>query len=99
MTTTTPASRAAIAYVAYHRTLAGPGKPITAPAFGELPLGDRASWSTAAEIVWGKAKTGRGRGDVLDSSPRPSGLALDASAWTSAAGVLWDLAVTGHASI
>lgn len=99
MTTTTPESRAAIAYVSYHRTLAGPGVPIHAPSFNTLGAMDRTAWRTAAEIVWSKAKSGQTRGEVLDTSPRPSGLALDLSAWVSAAGVLWDLAVTGRATI
>jgi hypothetical protein len=99
MTTTTPDSRATIAYVSYHRTLAGPGVPVSAPTYGSLPMAERTAWRTAAEIVWSKARNGQTRGDVLDTSPRPSGLALDLSAWVSAAGVLWDLAVTGRATI
>lgn len=99
MTTTTPESRATIAYVSYHRTLAGPGTPITVPPFGSLGIRERTAWSSATEIVWSKAKNGQTRGDVLSASPRPSGLSLDPAAWASAAGVLWDLAVTGRATI
>lgn len=99
MTTTTPDSRASIAYTFYHRTLAGPGVPVTAPSFSTLGLADKTAWRTAAEIVWAKAKNGHSRGDVVSTSPRPTGMALDLSAWTSAAGVLWDLAVTGRATI
>lgn len=98
-TTTTPESRAAIAYVSYHRTLVGVGRPITCPSFDSLRVAERTAWRTAAEIVWSKAKNGQSRGDVLSTSPRPSGLALDVPAWQSAAGVLWDLAVTGRATI
>lgn len=99
MTTTTPESRATIAYVSYHRTLAGPGVPVTAPPFNTLGMAERTAWRTATEVVWSKAKSGHTRGDVLDTSPRPSGLALDTPSWVSAAGVLWDLAVTGRATI
>jgi hypothetical protein len=99
MTTTTPESRAAIAYVSYHRTLAGPGVPIHVPAFSALGMVEQTAWRTAAEVVWSKARSGQGRGDVLDTSPRPSGLMLDLAAWVSAVGVLWDLAVTGRATI
>ncbi len=99
MTTTTPESRGSIAYTAYHRVLAGPGVPVTAPLFHTLDVRERQAWISAAQVVWSKAKTGQGRGDVLDTSQRPSGLALDTSAWLSAAGVLWDLAVTGRATI
>lgn len=99
MTTTTPESRATIAYVSYHRTLAGPGVPISVPPFASLGMVERTAWRTATEIVWSKARNGQSRGDVLDTSPRPAGLALDLSAWVSAAGVLWDLAATGRATI
>ena len=98
-TTTTPESRAAIVYVSYHRTLAGPGVPITCPTFASLGMVEQTAWRTAAEVVWSKARNGQSRGGVLDTSPRPSGLMLDPAAWVSAAGVLWDLAVTGRATI
>ncbi len=99
MTTTTPESRATIAYVSYHRTLAGPGTPLDVPSFLTLGIAERTAWLSATEIAWSKAKNGQTRGDVLSSSPRPSGLSLDPAAWASAAGVLWDLAVTGRATI
>jgi hypothetical protein len=99
MTTTTPESRATIAYVSYHRTLAGPGTPVAFPSFLSLGMVERAAWLSASEIVWSKARSGQSRGDVLSASPRPSGLSLDRAAWASAVGVLWDLAVTGRATI
>lgn len=99
MTTTTPESRATIAYVAYGRTLVGPGRPLTGPTFRGLLPYERDAWSRAAEVVWAMAKSGRARGDVLVSSPPPAPTGFDPAAWTSAVGVLWDLAVTGRATI
>lgn len=59
MTTTTPESRAQIAYTAYGRKVAfravGGG---VMPMFGELPPAVRDGWITAAGAVWDPARRG-----------------------------------------
>lgn len=62
MTTTTPESRARIAYTAYCRGLHGHhGEPIppTRPTFDELPSDENAGWMKASEVLWDLATTGR----------------------------------------
>lgn len=60
MTTTTPESRARIAYTAYSRALHD-GGPIPAawPTFDELPAEQRAGWMKASGVLWDLATTGR----------------------------------------
>jgi hypothetical protein len=60
MTTTTPESRARIAYTAYLRALHG-GAPITddVPTFDALPDAERAGWFNASRALWEIATTGR----------------------------------------
>lgn len=64
MTTTTPESRARIAYTAYlrgkHRS---PGATISlippdAPTFDGLPAAERDGWMKAADVLWSLATTG-----------------------------------------
>lgn len=60
MTTTTPESRARIAYTAYGRVTDFKnfrGEPM--PAFDDLPLKIREAWEKAANTIWDLAKTGR----------------------------------------
>ena len=57
MTTTTPESRAQIAYTAYGRKVgfrSFTGAPL--PMFGELPPGVRGGWMAAAASVWDPAR-------------------------------------------
>jgi hypothetical protein len=60
MTTTTPESRARIAYTAYGRKTDFKnfrGDPM--PAFDELPEKIREAWTAAAGVIWDLATTGR----------------------------------------
>lgn len=59
-TTTTPESRARIAYTAYGRKTNFKnfrGDPM--PAFDDLPEAIREAWAGAAGVIWDLAKTGR----------------------------------------
>lgn len=59
MTTTTPESRARIAYTAYGRKTAFKnyrGEPM--PAFDELSETIQAAWIAAAGVIWDLATTG-----------------------------------------
>lgn len=60
MTTTTPESRARIAYTAYLRALYG-GAPIPddVPTFGALPDAEQLGWLNASRALWEIATTGR----------------------------------------
>lgn len=60
MTTTTPESRAVIAYAAYCRAVnftAYNGEPL--PSFSEMPEDRQRAWIKAAGIVWDLATAGR----------------------------------------
>ena len=60
MTTTTPESRARIAYTAYGRQVGFKnfmGDPM--PLFAELPENTRQAWIAAAGAIWDLATTGR----------------------------------------
>lgn len=60
MTTTTPESRARIAYTAYGRVTDFKnfrGDPM--PAFDDLPDQIKQAWSKAANTIWDLATTGR----------------------------------------
>ena len=60
MTTTTPESRARIAYTAYGRKTDFKnfmGNPM--PIFDELPEPIREAWIAAAGVIWDLATTGR----------------------------------------
>lgn len=59
MTTTTPESRAQIAYSAYGRKVDFKnyqGNPM--PMFHELPPNIRDAWIAAADVIWSLATTG-----------------------------------------
>lgn len=60
MTTTTPESRARIAYTAYLRAQFG-GAPIpeTVRTFEQLTDGERAGWMKSAGVIWDLATTGQ----------------------------------------
>ena len=60
MTTTTPESRARIAYTAYGRITDFKnfqGNPM--PVFDDLPEQIRKAWESAAGVIWDLATTGR----------------------------------------
>lgn len=60
MTTTTPESRARIAYTAYGRKTGFrnfQGGPM--PLFDDLPVKIREAWIAAAGVIWDLATTGR----------------------------------------
>jgi hypothetical protein len=60
MTTTTPESRARLAYTAYGRVTGFKnfqGNPM--PVFDDLPERIREAWVAAAGVVWDLATTGR----------------------------------------
>lgn len=60
MTTTTPESRARIAYTAYGRKTGFKnyrGEPM--PQFDDLPEAIREAWIAAAGVIWDLATTGR----------------------------------------
>jgi hypothetical protein len=60
MTTSTPESRARIAYTAYGRKVDFKnfqGDPM--PMFDELPEAIRAAWINAAQVIWDLARTGQ----------------------------------------
>ena len=58
MTTTTPQSRAQLAYAAYTRILMQNGLP-TPPPFDELSSAEHEAWMNAARVLWELATTGR----------------------------------------
>lgn len=60
MTTTTPESRARIAYTAYGKAVGfinKDGDPL--PAFDELPPARRHGWQETARVIWELASTGK----------------------------------------
>lgn len=62
MTTTTPESRARIAYISYHRARYGveqAAHELTLAPFDNLPEHERAGWMKAADTLWTLATTGR----------------------------------------
>jgi len=59
MTTTTPESRARIAYTAYCRDRYTPEEIGASPTFDQLPELERAGWLKAANTIWDLATTGR----------------------------------------
>lgn len=62
MTTTTPESRARIAYTAYLRGRFAGGDLAclqAAPTFDGLPEGEREGWLKASGVLWDLATTGR----------------------------------------
>jgi hypothetical protein len=60
VTTTTPESRARIAYTAYCRKLADGGPiPPEVPSFDDLPEDQRLGWFNASRVLWEIATTGR----------------------------------------
>jgi hypothetical protein len=60
MTTTTPESRARIAYTAYLRGVYGTDPAIAStPMFDELPTTEQRGWVKAANTVWDLATTGQ----------------------------------------
>jgi hypothetical protein len=59
MTTTTPESRARIAYTAYLRGRYGVDIPPDAPTLDELPAEEREGWLKASGVLWDLATTGR----------------------------------------
>lgn len=59
MTTTTPESRARIAYTAYLRGVHGTAVPPSSPTFDELPAREREGWRKASGVLWDLATTGR----------------------------------------
>jgi hypothetical protein len=59
-TTTTPESRARIAYAAYVRAHALAGlNTMQTPLFDDLPAVERAGWLNASRVLWELATTGR----------------------------------------
>lgn len=59
-TTTTPESRARIAYTAYIRAHVLSGINMAqSPLFDDLPVQERAGWLNAARVLWDLATTGR----------------------------------------
>jgi hypothetical protein len=62
MTTTTPESRARLAYTAYGKAvnfLNKDGQPM--PAFDDLPQGTRDAWQASAQLIWDLATTGQAK--------------------------------------
>lgn len=60
MTTTTPESRARIAYIAYGKVTGFKnfrGDPM--PEFEDLPETIREAWEAASQVIWDLASTGR----------------------------------------
>lgn len=58
MTTTTPESRARIAYTAYCRARYTPDEIAASPTYDQLPEAERAGWFKAANALWDLATTG-----------------------------------------
>jgi hypothetical protein len=60
MTTTTPESRARIAWTAYGRRMSFVDRHGRAlPSFDELPTQEREAWIAAAGVIWELGTTGR----------------------------------------
>lgn len=61
-TTSTPESRARLAYTAYGKAvnfISHTGQPM--PAFDELPQGTQAAWQASSQLIWELATTGRAK--------------------------------------
>jgi len=58
MTTTTPESRARIAYTAYCRARYTPEEIGGSPTYDQLPEAERAGWFKSANALWDLATTG-----------------------------------------
>lgn len=59
MTTTTPESRARIAFIAYCRARYGVEGAMLMPLFDQLPDEERAGWLKASDVLWKLATTGQ----------------------------------------
>lgn len=61
MTTTTPESRARIAYTAHTIGRYGKPVPLEVPTFDQLDPREREGWMLAAQTLWDLAATGQAR--------------------------------------